>query len=452
MKKFFTNFRLLAVAILLSASLSVHAQSSSDTVFKPHGTLWGYAFGDFAYKGNADTAGFAKNAKYRGGSNQYTNVNWANNGQNMNLFQLRRAYLGYNYDISPKFSAEFLLAAEDDFNSAAPTTYTATSTSTTTITGAPGAAATTKTTTTVSVSNPASNQNGDLLADGKLAPYLKLANVRWKQIYPGADLVIGEVATPSFPLLSEVVWNYRSIERTVSDIRRTPSFDLGVTLQGRFIPKNDNYGYNVMVGNGQSAKIEANAFKWFYGDVYAKFFNKHLIVDLYQDYYRLNWTPTYHHDRNMTKIFIAWTEPKFTVGVEAFTNTLMGDVAATGAADGKTYYFNTVATAVSLYARGKIYKDKLGFFARYDTYDPTKNLSAFDNPAQFSKYSASTSQYDPTNKENFMTLGLDYTPIKNVHIMPNIWYDSYSSSNGFSPLPNGNDMVYRLTFYFIFGK
>ena len=410
MKNFFTKFSLSATAILLSASLSAQAQSSSDSAFKPHGQLWGYAFGDFAFKGHSDTVGGG-----RGGSNQYTKV-----AQNQSMFQLRRVYLGYNYDISPKFSAEFLFAAEDNATTSAGGYAVATS--------------------------------GDLLTDNKFTAYIKLCNLRWKQIYPGADLVFGQVATPAFPLLSEVVWGYRSIERTVSDIRRTPSFDLGVTLQGRFIPSSDKYGYNVMVGNGQSAKPENDAFKWFYGDVYGKFLNKHLIVDLYQDYERLNWTPTWHHDRNMTKLYIAYTVPKLTVGFEAFTNTLMGDVNAVGS-DKKTYHFNTVATDISFYVRGRLYKDKWGFFARYDSYNPSKNIGQFDDGKTFTSYSVNTSQYDPGTKENFMTLGLDYTPVKNVHIMPNIWYNTYANAAlASTSKPDGNDMVYRLTFYYIYGK
>ncbi len=85
------------------------------------------------------------------------------------LFQLRRVYLGYNYEISRKLSAEILLAAEDDVY--------------------PG-----------SVGNQ--TNNGDVLSDNKLAPYLKLANIRWKNIFRGTDLVFGQVATPAFPLLT----------------------------------------------------------------------------------------------------------------------------------------------------------------------------------------------------------------------------------------------------------
>lgn len=224
-------------------------------------------------------------------------------------------------------------------------------------------------------------------------------------------------------------------------------------------------------------------FKWFYADVYGKFFNKRLIVDLYQDYEKLHWSSvvdgnpetvsgtapnfTYsipapanlHHDRNMSKIFVAWQDKKFTVGVEAFMMTLMGDLQTVGA-DHKVYYNTTKAMGVSVFAKARVYKDKLGVFARYDMYDPTKNISDIASNPFYTSYAALTSQYEPTNKEQFITAGIDFTPIKNVHIMPNIWVNTYKTAldpsqyalNANASSTLGTDLVYRLTFYYIYGK
>jgi hypothetical protein len=396
-----TKYAILSLVLACAApGIGAKAQSAdtmSEKKFKPHGQLWGYAFGDYAYKDHADTVGGG-----RGGSNQYTKVPA---GQSM--FQFRRIYLGYNYDLSEKFAAEFLLAAEDNFG------------------------------------------GGDLLANGKFAPYVKLANIRWKNIFPGTDLAIGQVFTPAFPMMSEAIWGYRSIERTVSDIRRTPSFDLGATLQGHFIPKNDNFGYNIMVGNGSSSKPESDKFKAFYGDIYAKFFKKRIIVDVYGDYQRLNWQPGFHRDRYMAKGFVAYTTPKLTVGVEAFYNVIRNDDVDTRIAGGKDTVSNT-AVAISAFVRGRIYKDKLGFFARYDNFSPSGKV---DN-AMYNNDVAMTTQYDPNTKEQFITAGIDYTPIKNVHIMPNIWYNSYENvgPHNYGAANSSYDMVYRLTFYYVYGK
>lgn len=442
---------------LLALAGAAHAQNADTTAeFKPGGKLWGYAFGDYAFKGGSDEAN-------RGGSNQYTKV-----PLNANEFQFRRVYLGYNYNISKKFQAEFLLAAEDDF-----------------------------------ASGVLGQGNGDILVNNKFSPYLKLANIRWKNIFRNSDLVFGQLPTPAFAQgaalkentrnsqTSEEVWAYRSVERTITDIRRTPSFDMGASLQGWFDNKG-NYGYDAMVGNGQSAKPENDPFKWFYGDVYAKFFNQRLIINYYQDYEKLNWNPmvtgqaevatttggvtTYavpaaaglHHDREMSKLFVAWNTKPLTIGVEAYMSTLMGDVQEVVGSQHKVYYATTNVTAASFFVRGRIYKDYLGFFARYDMYDPTGNLKNIVNNPLVTSYSALTSQYDPSNKEQFVTFGLDYTPIKNVHIMPNIWMNTYTSAVKATDLNsagtkygtmnsqisniNGTDVVYRITLYWIYGK
>ncbi|MGN6618551.1 MAG: hypothetical protein ACTHJ5_15370, partial [Ilyomonas sp.] len=63
-----------------------------------------------------------------------------------------------------------------------------------------------------------------------------------------------------------------------------------------------------------------------------------------------------------------------------------------------------------------------------------------------------TSNYnDPSTKEQFITVGLDYTPVKNVHFMPNIWYNKYINQ-GYDAKNNSHDLVYRITFYYVYGK
>jgi hypothetical protein len=251
--------RAFAIAILVFMFLPsyIFAQTTNDTSFKPSGKLWGLVFGDYYFKAHSDPLN-------RGGANQYTGIE-----EGRNAFQFRRIYLGYNYDISPRFAAELVVAAEDNVTSRAGIT------------------------------------TGDLTANNKLSFYIKLANIRWKNIWKGTDLVVGQVATPAFAITADPVWSYRSVERTITDIRRLSSFDLGLALQGKFDPDAGNYGYNLMVSNGTGARPENDKFKWFQGDVYAKFLDKKIMVDLYSDYQRLNWSSSFHHSRNMIKGFIA---------------------------------------------------------------------------------------------------------------------------------------------------
>jgi hypothetical protein len=123
----------LTFALSSGLCSSLLAQTDADSTFRPGGKLWGYTFGDYYFKAHADSMN-------RGGGNQYSGIE-----KNRNAFQIRRVYLGYIYNIHPHFTAEVLLAAEDN------------------ITGANG------------------NPTGDLTANGKLTFYIKNASVRGRK-------------------------------------------------------------------------------------------------------------------------------------------------------------------------------------------------------------------------------------------------------------------------------
>ncbi|PWT78954.1 MAG: hypothetical protein C5B59_00710 [Bacteroidetes bacterium] len=437
-----------AIALLMYSFSDAQFLWNSDSAFKANtpntGRLWGYAFGDFYYKAHSDSLN-------RGGNNQYTGI-----PQSRNAFQFRRIYLGYDYNISKKFATELLLAAEDNFPAFNP----------------PSSA----------------TPSGDQTQNNKSTFFIKYANIKWKDLWKGTDLVFGLQGTPAFPFISERIWAYRSIERTIADIRRTPSYDLGLGLRGFFDPSKKNFGYNLLVANGTSAKPASNGFRWFYGDVFAYFAQRKLVVDLYADYQRLNWQPGWHHDRQMIKGYIAYSYPStddpwpaVTVGVEGFVNNLRQDVKnvpfkGQGTPDTAT----TKAQGLSMYIHGNIVKNKLRFFARIDLYNPNKNMSSrsgdstfvglaspsgYNSPGYKMTFSPSTgaptsatSTGDISAKETFFTVGLDFTPYKGVHLMPNVWYNHYKSQLDTPPgvpvgTSDGNyDLVYRLTFYFVFGK
>ncbi len=157
--------RCLFAAFLFISFSSLKAQYllNSDSAFKAgaanSGRLWGYMFGDLYWKGHSDSLN-------RGGSNQYSGI-----PKTRSAFQFRRIYLGYDYNITSKFSAELLLAAEDNFPTGNPVSNVA-----------------------VAANTPQSGA-GDLTADGKLTFYIKLANIRVKNIWKGTDLVVARTAS-----------------------------------------------------------------------------------------------------------------------------------------------------------------------------------------------------------------------------------------------------------------
>ena len=79
-------------------------------------------------------------------------------------------------------------------------------------------------------------------------------------------------------------------------------------------------------------------------------------------------------------------------------------------------------------------------------------ITKYDN-AKYTKYTGNTGNYnDPNTKEEFITAGLDFTPIKNVHFMPNIWYNAKNQLSNTAVSNSSYDLVYRMSFYFVFGK
>jgi hypothetical protein len=385
--------------------------ANSETAWQPIRRLWGYAFGDLYNDSHADAGG-------RGAETNYAGV-----PTYRNAFQFRRIYLGYDYDIDRQFSAEVLLSSEPSAN-----------------TGVSGA-------TTLS--------NSDNLVDNKMSFFIKLFDLRWKSVWKGSDLVIGESLTPVTVMLTEKIWGYRSVEKTIADFHKLNLYDVGVSLQGNFDPVTKNFGYDVMIGNNTQASLlsasNANTgfFKAFYGDVYAKFLNQQLIFDLYADYAQTasGTAALSSQSRNMFKGFAAYNTPKITFGVEAYTQNIKNGLTNNISKNGT----DATVQAISVYSRGAIYKDKVGFFARYDSYNPDADFNALNT------YTVNTNlaAYNPFYKEHFITAGLDFTPAKNVHFMPNIWYIQYVDQR--DPATTGyivddHTIVYRLTFFFTFGK
>ena len=254
MKKIITMFFLVCIGTAMSAQ-----QDTAKKEFKPSGKVWGYAFGDYFYKMHNDSA--------NRGNTQYANMPETTNG-----FEFRRAYLGYDYNISERFSSEMLISYE-----------------------------------------------GGTISDGTRGIFLKAANVRWKDLgCKGNDVIFGLQATPAFPLLTEKIWGYRALEKMPTDLRKVVgSTDLGIGIQGK---KGDKiiFGYDFLIGNGSGTKLETDIFKKAYGDIYVKLMNQKLIFDLYADYEQTSIQVNLHKYKSAYKFDAFYTTDAFTVGAEAF--------------------------------------------------------------------------------------------------------------------------------------
>jgi hypothetical protein len=384
----------LIVSVFLLLLSSINASAQDSTNFKPSGKIWGYAFGDYAYKLHADSA--------QRGSVQYSKL-----AKNYNSFNFRRVYLGYDYQFSPNISSQFLLAHESGFE--------------------------------------ANTSNPDVLTNNNRSVYIKAMNIRFKNVIPRATIVAGQQATPTFATLSEGIWGYRSIEKTIADMRGvSSSTDLGLGVYGK-IGKSENVGYDVLIANNNGAKLENNSFKKIYTSLYVYFFDKKLVIQGNFEHDRTSLQPV-HKDVSTLRLFTAYKTATTTVGVEAFkqtkTNSTSFTLAAPPIAD--TFHTSVKPSGISLFLTQQLTKDKLNFFARFDIYNPDSKFTSDNNYIK---------GYNST-KESFATIGLDFIPAKNIHIMPNVWYDQFHSKlKGVSGnLKNDYDLVGRITLYFTFNK
>jgi hypothetical protein len=171
---------------------SSHAQgnvaSSADTVFHSGGRLWLQMFADYDYQLSADTAAFGPGSKVPQGSTYYdknSNVDKTINTKNFSMFDIRRMYLGYDYNMSKDVSAQFLISHETG------NTQTVSVVNSVKVLSSSGKLDSTITTTTTSLTT----NSGDILLDGNNGLFLKNANVQFKGWIPMGTVIFGQQST-----------------------------------------------------------------------------------------------------------------------------------------------------------------------------------------------------------------------------------------------------------------
>jgi len=177
------------------------------------------------------------------------------------------------------------------------------------------------------------------------------------------------------------------------------------------------FGYKAMIGNGTNQKNETNKFKKYYGDLWAKFLDKKIVVEVFAD---ADYTGVGSNDTNKTttmKAFVAWQSDPITIGLEYASQVITTENKQ-----------NVVPGGLSVFLRGPIMEKTLGFFARFDMWNPDQHT---DNTGF---------------TENFITAGLDWQPVSNVHIEPNLWMETYKDRSA-AAIDRKSDVVGRVTFY-----
>ncbi|MCX7984524.1 MAG: hypothetical protein N3A63_06445 [Bacteroidetes bacterium] len=297
-------------------------------------------------------------------------------------FQFRRLYFTYDTKISETFSTRFRLEADQSANA----------------------------------------------SNGTIGVMVKDAYLKWSNVIRGHDCSFGIQPTPALEQ-SENIWGYRSLEKTVLDLRGiVSSRDLGVSMRGAVL-ENKKLSYWVLIGNGNSNRPENDKYKRFYltllsepvdGVVttfYVDYGARPRKMDPYRNILVGNSLQTY-------ALFIGYTmEGFYRVGCEIFQQSVDND-------------YNTGSSLRTRDAHGVSFfgivsfTSRLEFVGRYDYFDPNN---------------AKSSRGD---SRNFLIAGVGYKIEEKVSVVPNILYETFEKQpSGYSPRAA---LTLRMTFHYSF--
>jgi hypothetical protein len=306
--------------------------------------------------------------------------------KDLNGFQFRRIYFTYDYKISDQFSTRFRLESQTSVN-----------------------------------------VNGTIFT-----AFIKDAYLNWKNIFEGSNFIFGIQPPPTYAV-SEEFWDYRSLEKTIMDLRGIASSrDFGASLKGR-LNSSGSVKYWLMYGNGNTNGSEGDKFKRAYTHIDLQP-SKEFRLTLYGDYRfkpEKEYTQvdqSFNNDALTSALFLGYqNNDNFRVGAESFWQIFYNDLIQTEA---DTYkIMNRNALGLSLFGWLKFTESIVGI-GRYDYYDP--NFSG---------------DYKGDSR-NYFILGLSFRLHEKVTITPNFQLETYEKPvNGPSIDPS---LTGRITFYYEF--
>lgn len=262
---------------------------------------------------------------------------------------------------------------------------------------------------------------GEITNNGKITTMVKDAWLKWKDIFTGSDLLFGISPTPAFDV-SEAAWGHRYLEKTILDLSGTVSAkDLGIDLKGKF--DNDGHAkYWVKIGNNSGNAPEVNKYKRFYGLLEFDL-TQNFLVTLYGDYAsypKIHDTFDNQMKDNSAFVFAGFLGYKqkgsFGTGAEGFLKSQQNQIPNSGS----TSLTSQKGFGVSLWAYVN-FMETIQLVGRFDTIDPNTDK---DN-----------------DRRNLILAGLQFNPVKNVSITPNVEVFTYHQSGVDS------DVTPRITLY-----
>ena len=262
--------------------------------------------------------------------------------------------------------------------------------------------------------------NEDTTKSGAMDFSAQEVYLEWKNLVPLSNIFFGLCATPSIAI-AEKYWGYRSLEKVILDRNGLVAIDdMGAGIRGKFV-LDGSIGYALMVGNGEGVKLENDKLKKFYGEFYFAPM-KNGIVDLYTDFEN----SADAQSKFTGKALLGYQVPSVSAGVEGFFRTVSNGV------------FNSVTPADSNLAGG----------SAYASFQIAENLRVV---LRGDYYDANVSETTAGVREIFSVVGVDYSPVRDVHLIPNALYTHQMYK--VSPAPGPalvDDLTYRLTFAYSF--
>lgn len=231
---------------------------------------------------------------------------------------------------------------------------------------------------------------------------LQEANIVWSNIFPMQSFTMGMIQT-SAEETAEKVFGYRSLGAMIFNRKEySPEYDFGAVFAGKFDPQGMVY-YSLGVANGSGIMPDTNKIKK-YSVNFGIAPDRASMVEVYADY------ENFLNGRSVinTKLMYGMFTRAFAFGVEGFyrmerkfagTPTSPKDITPAGG---------------SLFGWFEMTKGVRGVI-RVDGLDQDLNN---DGPATKTVTTA-----DDIYREVYVNAGIDYTPIPEVHLIPNVIYE-----------------------------
>jgi len=267
------------------------------------------------------------------------------------------------------------------------------------------------------------NSPGDFSTNQKLEPFVKDLYLNWS-INQNHSLIAGLSSTPTWGLV-ESVWGYRSVEKSPSDLHKLGSSrDFGLALKGQ-LGEAGSLKYHAMVGNGSGTGAETNKWKKYMLSL-GWWFNDNLVIEAYGEYNRTGETTT----RSAVHGFLGYVSDNFNAGAMYVAQFNTEEISG---ADDET---ETLDVA-SVFTNFKL-ADKWTAILRADHMFTANPRGPTIDYIPFSDQAEST----------FLLFGVDFEPVRNVHVIPNIETVFYGDA------PDGTsvntDVIFRTTLYYRF--